>query len=522
MQPAQQYTDRRADEAAPAEAKEYAMKDAILAIDQGTTSSRALVIDRSGGVLGEAQHPVTPVYPHPGWVNQDANELWQVTLRVAREAIARSGLSAARIAGIGIANQRETTILWDRVTGEPVAPAIVWQSRQSAPVVAAIVERGMAATYQRLTGLVPDAYFSATKIAWLLGQDLELRRRVAAGEIVCGTVDSWLMWKLSGGRHHLTDVANASRTMVFDLREGRWAKTLLDDLAIPEEMLPSVVENSGVLFETEPSLFDEPIPVAGVAGDQQAALFGQVCFRPGESKNTYGTGSFLLMNTGTEAVASSCNLLTTAAWSISGERCYALEGAIFVTGSAVQWLRDGLGIIKESAAVEPLAASVPDSQGVAFVPALAGLGAPYWDPAARGTIVGITRGTSAGHIARATLEAIAFQTRDVLDAMAADSGTNVSELRVDGGAARNNLLMQIQADVLGVPVVRPVITETTAFGAAYLAGLATGVWTSLEEIRGIWREERRFEPAWSESERQLSYERWQQAVERARGWSRAP
>src|SRR5215212_2615759 len=403
------------------------MPRAALAIDQGTTSSRALVIDRSSRVLGAAQAAIEPTYPQPGWVNQDPSELWMTTLHVARDAIAHSGVPATEIAGIGIANQRETTILWDRATGEPVAPAIVWQSRQSTAQVDAIRGRGMSDVYQRITGLVPDAYFSATKIAWLFNDVLDLRRRAEAGELLFGTVDSWLLWNLSGGGHHVTDFANASRTMLFDIRAGDWSDELLSDLTIPRSMLPDVVENSAVLFETNPELLGASLQVAGVAGDQQAALFGQTCFRPGEAKNSYGTGSFLLMNTGTEAVVSTCNLLTTVAWSIGGKREYALEGAIFVTGSAVQWLRDGLGIIERAADVEALAASVPDSGGVVFVPALVGLGAPYWDQAARGTIVGITRGATSAHFARATLEAIAFQTRDVVDVMATDSGIALRE-----------------------------------------------------------------------------------------------
>ncbi|MCC6792936.1 MAG: glycerol kinase GlpK [Thermomicrobiales bacterium] len=494
------------------------MKRAVLAIDQGTTSSRAMVIGHDGQMIGEAQRAIPPIYPRPGWVNHDANHLWYATLDVAREAIARSGLAASDLAGIGIANQRETTILWDRATGEPVAPAIVWQSRQSSRYVNAIAERDMSATYQRITGLVPDAYFSATKIAWLLDDQPELRRRAEAGELCFGTVDSWLMWRLSGGREHVIDVTNASRTMLFDIRAGGWSDELLDDLQIPRAILPGVVESSGALFETAPELFGASIPVAGVAGDQQAALFGQACFRPGEAKNTYGTGSFLLMNTGERAIASPCNLLTTIAASTNGQRQYALEGAIFVTGSAVQWLRDGLGIVAQASDVEALASSVADSQGVVFVPALVGLGAPYWDQQARGTIVGITRGTTAAHLARATLEAIAFQTRDVIDAMEVDSGVGLTELRVDGGASRNDLLMQIQADALGVPVVRPAMTETTALGAAYLAGIGTGFWHGQDEIRERWREDRRFEPRVSEPIRNRACERWRRAVERARAW----
>lgn len=492
------------------------MVRAVLAIDQGTTSSRAAVVDERGETRAMVQQPITPLYPQPGWVNQDAKELWSVTLRVTQEALERAVVNGIEIAAVGITNQRETTILWDAQTGEPVAPAIVWQSRQSAEIVDDLVRRDMGATYQRLTGLVPDAYFSATKIAWLLEHDPALRARADAGELRFGTVDSWLVWNLSGGRMHVTDYSNAARTMLFDIRAGTWSDELLSDLRIPRSLLPEVMENSVAFVETDPAVLGAALPIAGMAGDQQAALFGQACFEPGEAKNTYGTGSFLLMNTGGEAVTSTCNLLTTIAWSMAGRRSYALEGAIFVTGSAVQWLRDGLGIISDSSEMAGLAGLVPDSGGVSFVPALVGLGAPYWDANARGTITGITRGTTAAHIARATLDAIACQTRDVIDAMAEDSNIALSELRVDGGASQNDLLMQIQADVLGVPVVRPKITETTVYGAAYLAGLATGVWGSLEEVKACWAEDRRFEPAMTEPDRAALYGQWQDAVARAR------
>ncbi len=490
----------------------------VLAMDQGTTSSRAIVFDAGGAVRGVAQHPTTQHYPHPGWVNQDADELWDTTLAAAREALTGAGVRAADLAAIGIANQRETTILWDRATGRSLGPAIVWQSRQSAPLVDEITLRGMAGRYQERTGLVPDAYFSATKIAWMLDRDPELRRRAEAGDVLFGTVDSWLLWRLSGGRLHATDYANASRTMLYDIHALAWSDDLLGDLAIPRALLPEVRGNAELVCEAEVQLLGAPVPVAGMAGDQQAALFGQTCFSPGEAKNTYGTGSFLLMHTGTTATTSKQRLLTTIAWGIDGRVEYALEGAIFVTGAAVQWLRNGLGIIRHAAEVEALAASVPDSGGVFFVPALAGLGAPHWDADARGTIVGLTRGSTAAHIARATLEAIAFQTRDVLDAMQADAGVALTELRVDGGAARNDLLLQIQADVLGVPVIRPITTETTALGAAYLAGLATGVWHDRDDLRAHWREDRRFEPALSRVERDTRYEMWKRAVERSRGW----
>ncbi|MDP9363328.1 MAG: glycerol kinase GlpK [Chloroflexota bacterium] len=491
----------------------------VLALDQGTTSSRAILFDAAGVPIRVAQRPTTQLYPRPGWVNQDPVEIWETTLGVAREALAAADLPADQIAAIGVATQRETTILWDRATGRAVAPAIVWQSRQSAPFVDAIAARGQTETYQRVTGLVPDAYFSATKIAWLLDADRDLRRRAEAGEILFGTVDAWLLWHLSGGRVHLTDAANASRTMLFDIRAGDWSQPLLDDLAIPRAILPEVRGNAEVLFETAPDLLGAAVPVAAAAGDQQAALFGQTCFAAGQAKNTYGTGSFLLMLTGPEWKASEHRLLTTIAWRINDVTEYALEGAIFVTGAAVQWLRDGLGLIADAADVEPLAASVPDSGGVIFVPALSGLGSPYWDPAARGTLVGLTRGTSAAHIARATLEAIAFQTRDVLDAMTRDAGIPLSELRVDGGAARNDLLLQIQADVLGVPVVRPQTVETTALGAAYLAGLAVGLWPDRAALAERWCIDRRFEPSTAQSDRNARYADWLRAIERSRAWA---
>lgn len=487
----------------------------ILAIDQGTTSSRAVLFDRYGRVLGSEQQEIDQIYPRPGWVNQDAMHIWDVTRTVMQRVVTSTGVDVNAIAGIGITNQRETTLIWDRSTGTPVAPAIVWQSRQTAPLVDEIVARGEAERYRRITGLVPDAYFSATKIAWLLDQDPEIRRRAEAGELAAGTIDSWLIWNLSDGTRHVTDYSNASRTMLYDIRTLEWSSELLDDLAIPACLLPEVGGNAELLCEADPGLLGRVIPVAGVAGDQQSALFGQACFAPGEAKNTYGTGSFLLMQTGTKATVSTHDLLTTIAWGIDGVIEYALEGAIFVTGAAVQWLRDGLGVIDQAADVEALAASVDDTGGVAFVPALAGLGAPYWDSGARGTISGLSRGSTAAHIARATLEAIAFQSRDVLDAMQADSGITLEELRVDGGASGNDLLMQIQADVLGVPVVRPKNIETTVLGAAYLSGMAVGVWDDREDVRATWEMDRRFEPSWSADERASRYAAWKEAVGRA-------
>jgi glycerol kinase len=487
----------------------------ILAIDQGTTSSRAVLFDAHGAVLGSAQKETHQQYRYPGWVEQDATEIIDVTFAMVRQVIEETGVEPGQITSIGITNQRETAILWDKASGEPVAPAIVWQSRQSAPLVDDIRQRGMVETYQRITGLVPDGYFSATKIAWLLQSDQDLRRRAEAGDLAFGTVDTWLLWHLSGGTRHVTDYSNASRTMLYDIHQLAWSDELLADLDIPRTLLPEVRGNSEILFACAADLFGAGIPVGGVAGDQQAAMFGQACFTPGEAKNTYGTGSFLLMQTGAEATTSEHQLLTTIAWGISGKVEYALEGAIFVTGAAVQWLRDGLGIIGSASEVEALAASVDSSDGVVFVPALAGLGAPHWDQDARGTITGITRGTMAAHIARATLEAIAFQTRDVIDAMKADSGIALEELRVDGGASSNNLLMQIQANVLGVPVVRPKNVETTVLGAAYLSGLASGVWDDREDVRSSWQVDRRFEPEWNDDERSERYRKWQDAVGRS-------
>ncbi|MFN8591377.1 MAG: glycerol kinase GlpK [Thermomicrobiales bacterium] len=490
----------------------------VLALDQGTSSSRALLFDHDAHIVAQVQRPTTQLYPEPGWVNQDAMEIWESTLACAREAMHSAGIEPPDIAAIGITNQRETLILWDRKTGSPVAPAIVWQSRQSQPQVAKLISRGMAAVYQGITGLVPDAYFTATKIAWLFETQPALRMRAAHGELCAGTVDSWLIWNLTGGGVHATDVSNASRTMLFDIQRREWCPALLDDLGIPAEVLPAVMSSSGRLAETREDLFGTPIPITGVAGDQQAALFGQTGFSPSDTKNTYGTGSFLLMNTGEAPRPSTHQLLTTIAWKIDGALTYALEGGVYVSGAAVQWLRDGLHLIDSSSDVEPLAMSVPDSGGVVFVPALTGLGAPYWDANARGTIVGLTRGTTDAHLARATLEAIAFQTRDVTDAMTIDAAIPLTTLRVDGGAARNNLLLQIQADVLGVPVIRPTQVETTALGAAFLAGLGVGFWPDQEALRATWEVDRVFEPKWSADERDSRYGTWRRAVDRARNW----
>ena len=493
---------------------------AILAIDQGTTSSRAVVYDDNNMALGTAQRLVHPTFPWPGWVNQDADQLWTTTLDVTQKAIFRAGLTAGDIAAIGITTQRETTILWDRASGEPVAPAISWQSRQTAPLVERIISRGMAETYRAITGLTPDAYFSATKIALMLEQYPDLRRRAEAGEIAFGTVDSWLLWNLTG--EHLTDITNASRTMLFDIHRLEWSAGLLADLGIPRAMLPEVRPTAGRFGMAAVRHLGAEIPITGVAGDQHAALFGQACLEPGQAKNTYGTGSFVLFQTGAEPVPSEHGLLTTIAWQIDGDApCYALEGSIFVSGSAIQWLRDGLSLIERASDVEELAGSVPDTNGVVFVPALTGLGAPDWDAQARGLLIGLTRGTTAAHIARAALEAISFQTRDVIDSMTADASSDLTELRVDGGAAANDLLMQMQADLLGVPVIRPDDLETTALGAAAFARIGAG----MDDLKGHRRRVRgggrRFEPRLSVDERDSRHVTWRRAVERARGWDQS-
>jgi glycerol kinase len=490
----------------------------ILALDQGTTSSRAIVFDPHGTIRTIAQKEFRQIFPAPGWVEHDADEIWASQIGVAVEALGRAGLQASDIAAIGITNQRETTIVWDRDTGMPIHHAIVWQDRRTAEYCEQLKAQGAAATVQAKTGLLIDAYFSATKIRWLLDNVAGARERAAAGRLAFGTVDSWLVWKLTGGRRHVTDVTNASRTMLFDIHRLAWDDELLRLFDIPASMLPDVQASSTVYGETSTTLGIGSIPIAGIAGDQQAALFGQMCLEPGMSKNTYGTGCFLLQNIGTTPTASRNRLVTTVAWQIGGRTEYALEGSVFIGGAVVQWLRDGLGVIRQAADVEALALSVPDNGGVYFVPAFAGLGAPHWDPFARGTLVGLTRGTTAGHIARAALESIALQVAELLDAMAADCGVGATELRVDGGAAGNNMLMQMQADLLGVPVVRPAVTETTALGAAYLAGLAVGYWPSADTLTGQWRVDRRFEPQLEAATRHRQRSRWAAAVERAKGW----
>ena len=488
----------------------------ILALDQGTTSSRAIVFDHAGRVVAVAQKEFRQIYPKPGWVEHDADEIWATQSGVAADAIRRAGLQAGDIAAIGLTNQRETTVLWDRATGRPLANAIVWQDRRTAPACDRLRTRGLASTIRRKTGLVIDAYFSATKLQWLLRNVPGAMARARAGELAFGTIDSWLVWNLTGGRQHVTDVSNASRTMLFNIRTGEWDAELLRVFGIPTSVLPQVRSSSEVYGET--SIFGAPIPVAGMAGDQQAALFGQACTRPGMVKNTYGTGCFMLMHTGTKPRASRNNLLTTIAWRIGNRTEYALEGSVFIAGAVVQWLRDELGIISAASEVEALASRVPDNGGVYLVPAFAGLGAPHWDPYARGLVIGLTRGSSRAHIARAALESVAYQVADVLSAMQRDSGIRPKELRVDGGASANNLLMQFQSDVLGVPVTRPTVLETTARGAAYLAGLAVGYWKDTGAIAAQWDVDRRFTPAMRAAERRRTLAQWTRALDRSKGW----
>ena len=467
----------------------------ILALDQGTSSSRAIVFDHEGNCCSVAQMEFTQYFPQPGWVEHNPMEIWSSEAAVIAEAITKLGVNGLDIAGIGITNQRETTIVWDAETGVPVYNAIVWQDRRTSAFCDSLKELGLVDKIREKTGLIIDAYFSGTKIKWILDNVPGAREKAEAGKLRFGTVDSWLVWQLTRGEVHVTDVTNASRTMLFNINTLEWDDELLSMLGIPRSMMPAVKSSSEVYGYTKTTIFAHEVPIAGIAGDQQAALFGQMCTEPGSVKNTYGTGCFLLMNTGTKPILSKNNLLTTVAWKIGAEVSYALEGSIFVGGSVVQWLRDGLGVIRSSSEVEALAASVSDNGGVYFVPALTGMGAPYWDQYAHGVICGITRGTTAAHIARAALEGIAFQTMDIVHAMEKDAGVPLAELKVDGGASRNNLMMQFQADILGARVVRPKVTETTALGAAYLAGLAVGYWSSLEEIKAQWQVERVFRPS---------------------------
>jgi len=492
----------------------------ILALDQGTTSSRAIVFDRSGSVRSIAQTEFRQIFPTPGWVEQDGEDIRDSQFRVAREAVARAGIGFDAVAAIGITNQRETTLVWERSTGRPICNAIVWQDRRTAAHCERLRDAGLEPLFRARTGLVPDAYFSGTKLAWILDNVPGARLRAEAGELAFGTVDSWLLWNLTGGERHLTDPGNASRTLLWNIHSGAWDRELLEILAIPECMLPEVRSSSGFFGDTAAEVFGRRIPVTGIAGDQQAALFGQMCRSPGMVKNTYGTGCFMLLHTGERPVESHRGLLTTVAWRIGEKTEYALEGSVFAAGAAVQWLRDGLGIIGSSSEVEALALSVPDSGGVVLVPAFTGLGAPHWDPYARGALFGLTRGTTAAHIARATLESIAFQTADLLDAMEEDAALPIAELRVDGGAAVNDLLMQFQADLLGARVVRPVNSEITAFGAACLAGLAAGYWNDLEEIAALWRPARVYEPRRSLDCLEELRRRWTRALSRAKGWEK--
>ena len=490
------------------------MKKYILAFDQGTTSSRAIVFDHDGSIVAVAQKEFKQHFPQPGWVEHDANEIWATQSGVAAEAMAKAKIKARDIAAIGITNQRETTVVWNKETGEPVGHAIVWQDRRTAGFCDQLKKDGHQKLVQKKTGLIIDAYFSGSKVRWILDHVKGARADAEAGKLAFGTIDSWLIYKMTGGHVHVTDPSNASRTMLYNIHKGEWDKELLDLLKVPASVLPEVKQSSEVYGTWEA----HDIPIAGIGGDQQAALFGQACHKPGMVKNTYGTGSFMLMNTGHEATPSKNNLLTTVAWGLHGKLEYALEGSVFVTGAVVQWLRDGLGIIKKSADVEALAASVPDNGGIYLVPAFVGLGAPHWDQYARGSISGLTRGSTAGHIARAALEGIAFQVADVVSAMEADAKIKLKELRVDGGASANNVLMQFQADLLDVPVVRPKIQETTALGAAYLAGLATGFWKDQAEIAKQWQVDRTFDPAMKPAQREKLRGQWNKALDRARKW----
>ncbi|MCA9099659.1 MAG: glycerol kinase GlpK [Planctomycetales bacterium] len=490
----------------------------VLALDEGTTSARAIVFDDAGQITSVAQQEFPQILPAPGIVEHDPEAIWTAQLEVARDALAQAQLSAADVSGIGITNQRETTVLWERVSGRPVANAIVWQSRVSAPICDRLKADGHEPTIREKTGLVVDAYFSGTKIKHLLDSDPALRRRAEAGEILFGTIDTYLVWRLTGGGRHVTDPSNASRTMLYNIHTLDWDDELLRILDVPRAILPEVRQSSEIVGETTPELFGAKIPIAGIAGDQQAATFGQACFEPGSVKNTYGTGCFTLLNTGERPVTSQNNLLTTVGWTVDGKTTYCLEGAVFIAGAVVQWLRDGLGLIKSAAEIESLAASVTDNGGVYIVPAFVGLGAPHWDPYARGAIFGITRGTTAGHFARAALESMAWQSRDLVIAMEKDAGTALSELRADGGASVNDRLMQFQSDVLGAKVVRPRVAETTALGAAYLAGLAVGVWDSCDDVAAHWQLDREFTPSMSTAERDARYAKWHTAVERSKSW----
>ncbi|WP_428561192.1 MAG: glycerol kinase GlpK [Solidesulfovibrio sp. DCME] len=497
------------------------MSQYILALDQGTTSSRAILFSREGDIKQIAQKEFTQIYPQPGWVEHNANEIFDTQSWVMRECLSQAGVEASAVAAVGITNQRETTVVWEKATGAPIHNAIVWQDRRTAGFCDELKKRGLEAVIREKTGLVIDAYFSGTKVRWILDNVPGARAKAENGELLFGTIDSWLIWNLTKGAVHVTDASNASRTMLYNLHTGDWDDELLGFLGVPRAMLPRVSKSSEVVGEIHPEFLGRALPIAGNAGDQQAATYGNACLKEGMAKNTYGTGCFMLMNTGTAPKASHNNLLTTMAWATPSGRYFALEGSVFIAGAVVQWLRDGLGIIQTAPEVEQLALSVPDNGGVYLVPAFAGLGAPHWDQYARGTMVGITRGTTKAHIARAALESIALQTLDIMDCMQKDAGIKLETLRADGGATRNNLLMQFQADILGVPVERPMVTETTALGAAYLAGLAVGFWKSEEEIGAMWQLDRRFEPNMDQSTREKLLHDWQRAVERGKSWIEA-
>jgi len=490
----------------------------IMALDQGTTSSRAIIFDENGTIKGVTNREFTQIYPKPGWVEHDPMEIWGSQNGVAREVLSKSGLTPSDIAAIGITNQRETTIVWDKNTGKPVYNAIVWQCRRTAPICDELKAKGLTETIREKTGLVIDAYFSGTKIKWILDNVEGAREKAEKGELLFGNVDTWLIWNLTGGKVHVTDYSNASRTMLFNIHTLDWDDDILAELNIPRAMLPKVMPSSHVYGYTTSEVFGGEVPIAGDAGDQQAALFGQACYSPGMAKNTYGTGCFMLMNTGEKAVKSESGLLTTIAWGVNGKVEYALEGSIFIAGAVVQWLRDELRILDNAAQSEELATKVQDNNGVYLVPAFVGLGAPYWDMYARGTIVGLTRGAKREHIVRAALESICYQTRDVLEAMQKDSGITLKNLKVDGGAVANNFLMQFQSDILGVPVDRPKVIETTALGAAYLAGLAVGYWKDKDDIASKWQIDRTFQPEMDSENREKLYKGWKKAVERALNW----
>lgn len=495
-------------------------KKYILAFDQGTTSSRAILFDHDGSIVSKAQKEFEQIFPKPGWVEHDPNEIWSSQTGVAAESVTKAGIKPSQVAAIGITNQRETTVVWDKNTGKPIYNAIVWQDRRTASITDQLKKEGLEETFRKKTGLVLDPYFSGTKIKWILDNVNGARRKADHGDLLFGTIDSWLIWNMTNGKVHVTDVTNASRTLLYNIHEGQWDQDLLDILDVPASMLPEVKSCSEVYGETAGDVLASQIPIAGIAGDQQAALFGQVCTQKGMAKNTYGTGCFMLMNTGENPIQSQNKLLTTIAWQLDGKTEYALEGSVFIGGAVVQWLRDGLGVIQKSEDVEALARRVESTDGIYLVPAFSGLGAPHWDPHARGTITGITRGTNTSHIARAALEAIAFQSADLLKAMVSDSGIDLKELRVDGGASVNSLLMQFQANILNVPVVRPNITETTALGAAYLAGLAVGFWGGVNKIAEQWSIDERYEPDMPKEVIDNLYAGWHKAVERAQGWEK--